>query len=82
MLIRADTRGDAERILVATPAVGRNWRRELEGCFRLHFDILGRDFQDHGSAAWERHSQVIASIDTRKQQRRLQRLLPPRPGTW
>lgn len=81
MLIRElIARGDAERILVVTPAgLVENWRRELEGCFRLHFDILGRDFQDHGSAAWERHSQVIASIDTLKQQRRLQRLLAAAP---
>lgn len=81
MLIRElIARGDAERILVVTPAgLVENWRRELEGCFRLHFDILGRDFQDHGSAAWERHGQVIASIDTLKQQRRLQRLLAAAP---
>jgi ERCC4-related helicase len=81
MLIRElIARGDAERILIVAPAgLIENWRRELEGCFRLHFDILGRDFQDHGSAAWERHSQVIASIDTLKQQRRLQRLLAAAP---
>lgn len=81
MLIRElIARGDAERILVVTPAgLVENWRRELEGCFRLHFDILGRDFQDHGSAAWERHNLVIASIDTLKQQRRMQRLLAAAP---
>lgn len=81
MLIRElIVRGEAERILIVTPAgLVENWRRELEGCFRLHFDILGKDFQDHGSAAWERHSQVIASIDTLKQQRRLQRLLAAAP---
>lgn len=70
------SRGEAQRILIVTPAgLLENWRRELEGSFRLHFDILNRDFKDHGSATWERHSQVIASIDTLKQQRRLQRLL-------
>lgn len=81
MLIRElMARGDAERILIVTPAgLVENWRRELEGCFRMHFDILGRDFQDHGSAAWERHNQVIVSIDTLKQQRRLQRLLAAAP---
>jgi superfamily II DNA or RNA helicase len=69
-------RGDAERILVVTPAgLIENWRRELEGGFRLLFDVLGKDFQDHGSAAWERHARVIASIDTLKQARRMQRLL-------
>lgn len=77
MLIRElIARGDSERILIVTPAgLIENWRRELEGGFRLHFDVLGRDFQDHGSAAWERHARVIASIDTLKQPRRLQRLL-------
>ncbi len=77
MLIRElIARGDAERILIVTPAgLIENWRRELEGGFRMHFDVLGRDFQDHGSAAWERHAHVIASIDTLKQSRRLQRLL-------
>lgn len=77
MLIRElIARDDAERILIVTPAgLIENWRRELEGGFRLHFDVLGKDFQDHGSAAWERHSRVIASIDTLKQARRMQRLL-------
>ena len=76
MLIRELlARGDAERILIVTPAgLIENWRRELDGGFRLHFDVLGKDFQDHGSAAWERHSRVIASIDTLKQSRRIQRL--------
>ncbi len=81
MLIREMiARGDAERILIVCPAgLVENWRRELEECFRLHFDILVKDFQDHGSAVWERHSQVIASIDTLKQQRRMQRLLAAAP---
>lgn len=77
MLIRElIARNDAKRVLIVVPAgLLENWRRELEGSFRLHFDVLGRDFQDHGSAAWERHTKVIASIDALKQQRRLQRLL-------
>lgn len=81
MLIRElIARGDAERILIVTPAgLIENWRRELEECFRLHFDVLSRDFQDHGYATWERHNQVIASIDTIKQQRRLQRLMAAAP---
>ncbi len=81
MLIREMmARGDATRILIVTPAgLVENWRKELEECFRLHFDVLGRDFQDHGSAAWERHNQVIVSIDTLKQQRRLQRLAAAPP---
>lgn len=81
MLIRElIARGEADRILIVTPAgLIENWRRELEGCFRLHFDVLGRDFQDHGSAAWERHNQVIVSIDTLKQPRRMQRLMAAAP---
>jgi len=81
MLIRElMARGDAERVLIVTPAgLVENWRKELEECFRLHFDVLGRDFHDHGSAAWERHNQVIVSIDTLKQQRRLQRLTAAPP---
>jgi len=81
MLIRElIARKDVERILIVTPAgLVENWRRELDSCFRLHFDILGRDFQDHGSAAWERHHQVIVSIDTLKVPRRMQRMLAAAP---
>src|SRR3990170_1846640 len=69
-------RGEAERILIITPAgLTRNWQQELEECFRLHFEILNHDFSDHGSATWEKHHLVIASIDTLKGQRRVQRLL-------
>src|SRR4030042_3402628 len=69
-------RGEGERILIITPAgLTRNWRKELEECFRLHFEILNHDFSDHGSATWEKHHLVIASIDTLKVQRRVQRLL-------
>jgi len=73
-------RGEAERILIVTPAgLTRNWRQELEECFRLHFEILNHDFSDHGSATWEKHRLVIASIDTLKQPRRIQRLLAAPP---
>ena len=77
MLIRElIAREDAKRILIVTPAgLVENWRRELADGFRLLFDVLGRDFQDHGSASWERHAHVIASIDTLKVARRTQRLL-------
>jgi SNF2 family DNA or RNA helicase len=69
-------RGEAERVLIVTPAgLTRNWNQELEGCFRLHFEILNQDFSDHGSATWEKHHMVIASIDTLKVPRRVQRLL-------
>jgi len=69
------TRGLAQRILIVCPAgLIKNWQRELRECFRLHFDVLGLDFQDSG-IAWETHHRVIASIDTIKQPRRTERLL-------
>jgi ERCC4-related helicase len=73
-------RKEAERILIVTPAgLTRNWKTEMEECFHLHFEILNHDFSDHGSATWERHNLVIASIDTLKQPRRVQRLLSAPP---
>ena len=81
MLIRElIARGEAARILVVAPAgLLENWRSELDGCFRLTFDVLGRDFRDYGAATWERYTRVICSIDTLKQQRRVQRLLAAPP---
>jgi SNF2 family DNA or RNA helicase len=73
-------RGEVERMLIVTPAgLTRNWRHELEDCFRLHFEILNHDFSDHGAATWQKHHLVIASIDTLKQPRRVQRLLSAPP---
>lgn len=69
-------RGEADRVLIVSPAgLVKNWQNELRECFRLRFSILGHDFQDHGTASWETHASVIASIDTLKQPRRIQRLL-------
>ncbi|GFP19629.1 hypothetical protein HKBW3S03_01134 [Candidatus Hakubella thermalkaliphila] len=68
-------RREAERILIICPAgLTRNWQQELRDCFRLHFDILGIDFADTGYFSWETHDRVIASIDTIKQPRRVERL--------
>jgi len=73
-------RGESERILIVTPAgLVKNWQHELESCFRLYFEILGLDFSDFGSATWENHDRVIASIDTLKVPRRVQRLLAAPP---
>ena len=70
------SRGEAERILIITPAgLIRNWQDELRDAFRLHFDVLGLDFMDHGSSSWENKARVIASIDTIKRPIRLERLL-------
>ena len=81
MLIRElIARGEAARILIVAPAgLIENWRSELAECFRLTFDVLGRDFRDHGAATWERYPRVICSIDTLKQRRRVQRLLAAPP---
>lgn len=69
-------RKEAERILIICPAgLTKNWQQELRDCFRLHFDILGIDFIDTNILSWEAHRRVIASIDTIKQPRRIERLL-------
>ncbi len=69
-------RGEAERILIIAPAgLTKNWHGELRDAFRLHFEILGVDFMDHGPASWEVHNRVIASIDSLKRPARMERLL-------
>jgi len=69
-------RGEAERILIIAPAgLTKNWHGELRDAFRLHFEILGVDFMDHGPASWEVHNRVIASIDSLKRPVRMERLL-------
>ena len=81
MLLRElHARHEADRVLIVAPAgLVKNWQNELRECFRLHFSILGYDFQDHGTASWETNAWVIASIDTLKQPRRIQRLLGAPP---
>jgi SNF2 family DNA or RNA helicase len=70
-------RGEAERVLIICPAglTRTNWQPELRDCFRMHFEILGYDFHDLSTEAWENHNRVIASIDTLKRPRRMERLL-------
>lgn len=69
-------RNEANRILVIAPAgLIKNWQNELRDAFRLYFEVLGLDFMDYGSASWEQHSKVVASIDSLKRQIRLDRLL-------
>ncbi len=69
------SRNEAQRILIICPAgLIENWQGELRDGFRLHFDVLGRDFTDANPTVWETHHRVIASIDTLKQSRRLERL--------
>ena len=70
------TRKEANRILIVTPAgLVKNWQNELRDAFRLDFEILGIDFNDHSSASWESHNGVIVSIDTIKRPQRMDRLL-------
>jgi len=69
-------RGEARRVLVIAPAgLVKNWQAELRGCFRLEFEVLGIDFQDHAPATWENKHRVIASIDTLKRPLRMERVL-------
>ena len=56
------SRGEAKRILVICPAgLTVNWQNEMKDCFRIFFDIFGRDFSDANPHAWERHTLVIVS---------------------
>lgn len=77
MILRElQSRGEADRILIITPAgLVKNWFDEMRDLFRLHFEILGKDFVDHGISSWEIHNMVIASIDALKRPQRLERLL-------
>jgi len=70
------SRGEAKRILIVCPAgLTVNWQNEMKDCFRVFFDILGRDFSDANPHAWERHSLVIASIDMIKKPKRLEKMM-------
>lgn len=70
------SRGEARRILIICPAgLTVNWQNEMKDCFRIFFDIFGRDFSDANPHAWERHNLVIASIDTIKKTGRLGKMM-------
>ena len=67
---------EAERILIICPAgLTANWQDELRDCFRMYFDIFGRDFSDVNPYTWERHNLVIVSVDTLKKPARLEKLM-------
>lgn len=69
-------RGEAQRILVICPAgLTVNWQNEMKDCFRIFFDIFGRDFSDSNPHAWERHNLVIVSIDMIKKPLRLEKMI-------
>lgn len=68
--------GEAKRILIICPAgLTVNWQNEMKDCFRIFFDIFGRDFSDTNPHAWERHSLAIVSIDTIKKPQRLEKMM-------
>jgi len=70
------SRGEAKRILIICPAgLTINWQNEMKDCFRVFFDIMGRDFSDANPHAWERHSLVIVSIDTIKKPKRMEKIM-------
>jgi len=77
MIIRElHSRGEAKRILIVCPAgLTANWQNELKDCFRMYFDIFGKDFTDSSFHAWEKHHLVIVSIDTIKKPARLEKLM-------
>jgi superfamily II DNA or RNA helicase len=77
MVIRElHARKEANRILIICPAgLTANWQNELRDCFKIYFDIFGRDFTDVTPYTWEKHNLVIVSIDTIKKPTRLERLM-------
>ncbi len=77
MVIREmHARGEGNRVLVICPAgLTDNWQREMRDCFRMFFDVFGKDFTDATPYAWEQHNLVVASVDTLKREDRLSKLL-------
>ena len=70
------SRGEANRVLIVTPAgLTLNWLDELEDKFGLSPTVLGEDFDDARSDAWDRNPFAIASIDRLKRKERLRRLM-------
>ncbi len=69
-------RREARRVLIICPAgLTVNWQNELKDCFRVFFDVFGRDFSDANPHAWERHNLVVVSIDTIKKPQRIEKLM-------
>ena len=69
-------RTEVDRVLIICPAgLTRNWQQELNDCFRMDFEIVGRDFVADRASAWERHRHVIGSIDKLKRPPHFDRLL-------
>jgi len=71
------SRGELQRALMVVPAgLVNNWHRELNEVFNLSFEVFGSegDVTDRKSNAFAKHDRLIASIDTLKRPKRVQRL--------
>src|ERR1017187_4231340 len=71
------SRGELNRALMVVPAgLVNNWHRELNEVFHLNFEVFGSegDVTDRKSNAFAKHDRLIASIDTLKRPKRVQRL--------
>jgi hypothetical protein len=71
------SRGELQRALMVVPAgLVNNWHRELNEVFHLNFEVFGSegDVTDRKSNAFAKHDRLIASIDTLKRPKRVQRL--------
>ena len=82
LLHAAIAKGEAERILIITPAgLTRQWKEELYGKFGFErFRIYGDDFQIHDPRDWKKEDRVIGSMDRLKQDDHLNTLL--QAGSW
>ncbi len=71
------SRGEMTRALMIVPAgLVENWRRELNDVFNLNFEVFGSegDVTDRKTNAFMKHNRLIASIDTLKRPKRLERI--------
>lgn len=74
-------RGEAERVLLVTPAgITRQWKEEMQGRFRLSdFRIYGEDFSIDQPREWGMYRHVIASMDRLKMEEHLEKILQAEP---
>lgn len=78
MLLKAlEQRGQAERVLLITPAgLTTQWKEELHNKFGLsEFRVYGDDFNIGEEREWSMYRHVIGSIDRFKEERHLEKLL-------
>lgn len=83
MLLKAlEQRGQAERVLLITPAgLTAQWKEELHNKFGLsEFRIYGENFHIEEEREWGMYKHVIGSIDRFKDENHLEKLL--RADNW